>query len=175
MNHAPTLDIHGHVATLTLQRPAAANKITPHDLVTLRQHVEAVNQTPEVLLLVLRSTGKHFCAGYDITQVGGSQTEGQGFGEMVDAVENCRAVTLAVVQGGVYGGATDMVLACDGKPVTLQVVQDPSVMGGSHFVANLTGANIFALRNDGRVYQYKSNTWIEVASGVRAIHLANLR
>jgi hypothetical protein len=51
----------------------------------------------------------------------------------------------------------------------------PSVMGGSHFVANLTGANIFALRNDGRVYQYKSNTWIEVTSGVRAIHLANLR
>lgn len=113
MQHAPTLEIHGHIATLTLQRPASANKITPRDLVLLRQHVDTVNQTPEVLILVLRSTGKYFCAGYDISEVGGSQTEGQGFGEMVDAVENCRAVTLAVVQGGVYGGATDMVLACD--------------------------------------------------------------
>jgi enoyl-CoA hydratase/carnithine racemase len=113
MNHAPTLDIRDHIATLTLQRPAAANKITPHDLTVLRQHVETVNQREDVLLLVLRSTGKHFCAGYDIAQVSGSQAEGQGFGDMVDAVENCRAVTLAVVQGGVYGGATDMVLACD--------------------------------------------------------------
>lgn len=113
MQHAPTLDIHGHIATVCLQRPASANKITPQDLKVLRQHVETVNQTEEVLLLVLRSTGKYFCAGYDIAQVGGSQTEGQGFGDMVDAIENCRAVTLAVVHGGVYGGATDMVLACD--------------------------------------------------------------
>jgi enoyl-CoA hydratase/carnithine racemase len=113
MQHAPTLDIHGHIATLCLQRTASANKITPGDLAVLRQHVDTVNQTPDVLLLVLRSTGKHFCAGYDIAQVSGSQTEGQGFGDMVDAIENCRAVTLAVVQGGVYGGATDMVLACD--------------------------------------------------------------
>ena len=113
MNHAPSLVIQDHIATLTLQRPAAANKITPDDLVSLRRHVDTVNQTEEVLLLVLRSTGKHFCAGYDITQVSGSQTEGQGFGDMVDAIEQCRAVTLAVVQGGVYGGATDMVLACD--------------------------------------------------------------
>ena len=113
MQHAPTLEIHGHIATLCLQRPASANKITPGDLALLRQHVETVNHTKDVLILVLRSTGKYFCAGYDISEVGGSQTEGQGFGEMVDAVENCRAVTLAVVQGGVYGGATDMVLACD--------------------------------------------------------------
>lgn len=113
MHHAPTLEIHGHIATLSLQRPTAANKITPHDLGVLRQHVETVNQREDVRILVLRSTGKYFCAGYDIAEVGGSQTEGQGFGDMVDAMENCRAVTLAVVQGGVYGGATDLVLSCD--------------------------------------------------------------
>ena len=113
MHQAPTLEIRDHIATLSLQRPAAANKITPNDLAVLRQHVETVNQTEDVRILVLRSTGKYFCAGYDISEVGGSQTEGQGFGEMVDAMENCRAVTLAVVQGGVYGGATDLVLACD--------------------------------------------------------------
>lgn len=51
----------------------------------------------------------------------------------------------------------------------------PTVMGGISFVANVSGANIFALRNDGRIYQYKSNTWVEVAIGVRAIHMANLK
>ena len=100
MQHAPSLEIQGPIATLCLQRPASANKITPDDLAVLRHHVDTVNRTESVLLLVLRSTGKHFCAGYDITQVSGSQTEGQGFGDMVDAIENCRAVTLAVVQGG---------------------------------------------------------------------------
>ena len=51
MQHAPTLDIHGHIATLCLQRPASANKITPGDLAVLRQHVDTVNQTPDVILL----------------------------------------------------------------------------------------------------------------------------
>jgi enoyl-CoA hydratase/carnithine racemase len=32
---------------------------------------------------------------------------------MVDALVACRAVTIAAVHSGVYGGATDMVLACD--------------------------------------------------------------
>ena len=32
---------------------------------------------------------------------------------MVDAVENARPITIAAVHGGVYGGATDLVLSCD--------------------------------------------------------------
>jgi len=109
----PSLRIDGHIAAITLQRPALANKLAPEDLPELRAHFETVNQASGVLVLVLRSTGRHFCAGYDIAEVGGSQAEGAGFGDMVDALEACRAVTVAVVQGGVYGGATDMALACD--------------------------------------------------------------
>jgi enoyl-CoA hydratase/carnithine racemase len=110
----PTLEIDGHVATLALRRPQAANKLTPEDLPELVRHVETVNGSPEVLVLVVRSEGKHFCSGYDISEVAASsQTEGRSFGEMVDAPENCRAVTIAAVHGGVFGGATDLVLACD--------------------------------------------------------------
>jgi enoyl-CoA hydratase/carnithine racemase len=35
------------------------------------------------------------------------------FDQMVDAFEDARPVTIAVLQGGVYGGATDLALACD--------------------------------------------------------------
>ena len=110
----PTLEIDGHVATVTLRRPQAANKLTPEDLPELVHHVEAVNGAPAVLVLVIRAEGRHFCSGYDISEVAASsQTEGRSFGEMVDALENCRAVTIAAVHGGVFGGATDLVLACD--------------------------------------------------------------
>jgi len=110
----PTLHIEGPVAFLTLRRPEAANKLVPEDLPELVRLVETVNRSPEVLVLVLRSEGKYFCSGYDISEgASSSQTEGRSFGDMVDALENCRAVTIAAVHGGVFGGATDLVLACD--------------------------------------------------------------
>lgn len=109
----PLLHLDGAIASITLRRPQVANKLTPEDLPELIRHVEAVNQAPEVLVLVLQSQGKHFCSGYDISEVAQSQNKGSAFGDMVDAVEACRAVTIAAIHGGIYGGATDMALACD--------------------------------------------------------------
>lgn len=110
----PTLQIEGHTAIMTLRRPQAANKLTAEDLPQIRSHVKSVNDDSNVLVLVIRSEGKHFCSGFDISEIASSsQVEGSSFGEMVDAVEACRPVTIAAVQGGVYGGATDLVLACD--------------------------------------------------------------
>lgn len=110
---APALAVDGHVATLTLRRPAVANRLAAADLPVLRAHVDAVNRAEGVLVLLLRAEGRHFCSGFDIADMAASQTEGAGFGDMVDALEDCRAVTVAAVQGGVYGGATDIALACD--------------------------------------------------------------
>ena len=109
----PLLHIDGPIASITLNRPKVANKLTPDDLPVLIRHFETINQTPEVRVLVLQSQGKHFCSGYDISEVGQSQNKGNAFGDMVDALEACRAVTIASIHGGIYGGATDMALACD--------------------------------------------------------------
>ena len=43
------------------------------------------------------------------------------FEALADAVEQARPITIAVLHGGVYGGATDLALACDfrlGAPAT---------------------------------------------------------
>lgn len=131
---SPELRIEGHVATLTLCRPDVANRLAPEDLPAIRQHIAVVNHAPDVLVLRIQSTGKHFCSGYDISEIGGSQAEGAGFGDMVDALEHCRAVTVAVIQGGVYGGATDMALACDfrlGSTATQMFM--PAARLGLHF------------------------------------------
>lgn len=107
----PELRIEGHVATITLRRPRVANRLDPSDLTELAEHVATVNAREEVLVLRLQAEGKYFCSGYDIGQIGGGRKI--TFDQMVDAFEDARPVTIAVLQGGVYGGATDMALACD--------------------------------------------------------------
>jgi enoyl-CoA hydratase/carnithine racemase len=107
----PELRIDGAVATLTLRRPQQANRLEPADLLAISEHVARVNATPQVLVLRVQATGKTFCAGYDIGQIGGARPV--AFEDMVNALEDARPVTMALLQGGVYGGATDLALACD--------------------------------------------------------------
>jgi enoyl-CoA hydratase/carnithine racemase len=111
MNALPELTTDGAVATITLRRPEQANRLTADDLEQLAVLIEQVNQRPDILVLQLRSTGKYFCSGYDIASIGAPRKI--DFAGMVDALEMARPVTIAVLHGGVYGGATDLALACD--------------------------------------------------------------
>lgn len=107
----PSLQIDGAVATITLRRPEQANRLEPVDLQVLGEHIAAVDARPEVLVLRLASTGRHFCSGFDIGQI--DPHKPQAFELLANALEEARPVTLALLQGGVYGGATDLALACD--------------------------------------------------------------
>jgi enoyl-CoA hydratase/carnithine racemase len=115
---APVLHIEGGVATITLNRPAQRNRLENGDLKALLAHFEAVNQNAEVRVLVLTANTEGqpkpvFCAGYDIS---GFNEPGHGssfFEEIPDALAQLRPVTLCALNGSVYGGATDVVLACD--------------------------------------------------------------
>ncbi len=99
------------MATITLRRPQVANRLEPQDLETLMSHIAQVNASP-VLVLRLQAVGRYFCSGFDIGQISPAGG-GVRFEDMVNAFEDCRPATVAVIQGGVYGGATDLALACD--------------------------------------------------------------
>ena len=115
---APVLQIDAGVATVTLNRPAQRNKLENGDLQTLLAHFDAIERDTSVRVLVLtaRTTGQPkpvFCAGYDI---GGFDTPGHGstfFEQIPDRLASLRPVTVCALNGSVYGGATDLVLACD--------------------------------------------------------------
>ena len=110
----PILTVDGHVATLSLSRPSVANRLSPSDLDAVCQHIEAVNQNTDIRVLRLVSTGKYFCSGYDISSLASDTAPSSlYFGQTVDQLEAARPVTIAAVQGGVYGGGTDLALACD--------------------------------------------------------------
>jgi enoyl-CoA hydratase/carnithine racemase len=73
-----------------------------------------VNAKPEVLVLRVLAEGKYFCSGYDISSLAAeSAPSSLYFGETVDLLEQARPVTIAAINGGVYGGGTDLSLACD--------------------------------------------------------------
>lgn len=113
---APELVIDGHLATVTLRRPDMANRLELSDLDALAAQLAQVDATPGVLVLRLRSEGRHFCSGFNIGQMdgeGGGARAGARFEAIAAALERARPVTIAEIHGGVYGGATDLALACD--------------------------------------------------------------
>ncbi|MFO1328501.1 MAG: enoyl-CoA hydratase/isomerase family protein [Rubrivivax sp.] len=129
---SPELSVAGAVATITLRRPAQANRLEPDDLGTLIAQVQQVDADPAVHVLCLRAGGRTFCSGFDIGRIGAARTA--SFEDMVNAVEDCRVPTVAVLQGGVYGGATDLALACDfrlGTPAVEMFM--PAARLGLHF------------------------------------------
>lgn len=114
----PRLHIHEGVATVTLNRPLQRNRLENSDLAVLLQHFAQVHQDHGVRVLVLtaNTTGQPkpvFCAGYDI---GGFKEDAQGsstFEKIPEALAQLRPITICALNGSVYGGATDLVLACD--------------------------------------------------------------
>jgi len=114
----PTLDIHGPLATLTLRRPSLRNSLNDDDLNTLLAHFDTLNTNSDVHVLVLRADTEGqkspvFSAGY---HVGGFDNDPMAplfFEKIPEALERLRPVTVCALNGSVYGGATDLVLACD--------------------------------------------------------------
>ncbi len=128
----PELSLQGAQATIRLRRPQQANRLNRDDLTMLASHIAQVDRSPEVLVLRFESGGKYFCSGFDIGQI--DPASPSSFDAVINAVEDCRAVTVCVVHGGVYGGATDLALACDFRLGTLQAdMFMPAARLGLHF------------------------------------------
>jgi len=114
----PILDIAGARATLRLNRPAVHNRIEPDDLDFIRHTIRQLNDDHRVRVLVITGTGKTFSSGFHLGELGSSAGRGKpdepnAFEAMTDELEGARFVTVARLNGPVYGGATDLALACD--------------------------------------------------------------
>jgi enoyl-CoA hydratase/carnithine racemase len=114
----PVLAITHGVATLTLNRPEHRNRLEDADLHALLQAFTQIDTDPSVRVLVLTANTRGqprpvFSAGYHIGGFDGAAHDPQLFEKIPDALAALRPVTICALNGSVYGGATDLVLACD--------------------------------------------------------------
>jgi len=114
----PILTISDGRAHVRLNRPREHNRLEPDDLTALIGIFDRIDADPSVRVMVLTGTGKSFSSGFHIGALS-DHKEGRGdydphaFERMVDRLEALRVPTIAALNGGVYGGSTDMALACD--------------------------------------------------------------
>jgi enoyl-CoA hydratase len=125
------VEIETGVAHLRLKRPEALNTMTRAFWNELPAIVRDIDDNARARCIVISSTGKHFCAGMDLSVF----TDGEGVtgGEPADrfvaaesfrrhvhhlqdtfsCLDEARMPVIAAIQGGCIGGAVDFTSACD--------------------------------------------------------------
>ena len=126
------INVTNHVASLVLSRPDELNTMSRDFWVELGDVLEEINRNSDIRVVVMSSTGKHFCAGMDLNAFDNGvdnipddkKPDDARIGEAVyrvakelqeyiSTLEKIRVPVIAAIQGGCIGGAVDLVTACD--------------------------------------------------------------
>ena len=126
------LDVENHVGNLVLSRPDELNTMSRDFWVELGEVLDVINRDSDIRVVVMSSTGKHFCAGMDLNaftngvdnipddkkpdhaRIGEAVYRvAKELQEYISTLEKIRVPVIAAIHGGCIGGAVDMVTACD--------------------------------------------------------------
>ena len=113
-----SLDRHGDIATICIDRPQAMNALDRETLLALRGHIDSLAREPARVVRVTSAGERVFVAGADIASMSEMTVEeARTFSrlghETFDALEALPSLQVAVVQGAALGGGLELVLACD--------------------------------------------------------------
>ena len=115
-----SIDARG-VATVTLNRPQVNNAYDDALIQGLHDAMDELGKNPALRVVVLRGEGRHFQAGADLKWIARvaaqpAQENERASRATAQAVRRLNALpvpTVALVQGGCFGGGTGIVAACD--------------------------------------------------------------
>lgn len=105
---------------VVLNRPDRLNALTPAMVEELRAFFERQRRNPTTRVIVLSSTGKHFCAGLDIDtlpEMPAAQfdrvTMMEGYTDLIASMRACPQPVICLIQGAATGFGFALTLACD--------------------------------------------------------------
>src|SRR6201993_1417088 len=115
------LDARG-VATVTFNRPEVNNAYDGGLIQGVLAAMDELGQKPSLRVVVLKGNGRHFQAGADLKWINSVRPKSAGENEAVsratyEAVQRLNRLpvpTVALVQGGCFGGGTGVISACGG-------------------------------------------------------------
>jgi len=123
-----TLEINNKVAHIKLNRADDFNSMNLDFWQEFPKVIHNINNESAARVVVISSTGKHFCAGMDLSVFTQSEQDSNlelgrkhekmrrtvlQLQESFNALEKVRMPVLMAIQGGCIGGAVDMISAAD--------------------------------------------------------------
>jgi enoyl-CoA hydratase len=112
----PEVHVHidGHVATVTIDDPERRNALTVDLVDEIVATFDALETGDTVGAVVLTGAPPAFCAGADLSDLGGSQEKAlRHIYEGFLRVGRCRVPTVAAVNGAAVGAGMNLALVCD--------------------------------------------------------------
>ena len=116
-------EVRDGIATITLNRPDAANALLPEQRDTIIDLLGGAATDTAIRVVVLRAEGKHFCSGADVASIRSTQGElktGDGMRRimhgaqrLIAGVLDCDKPVIASVQGAAAGLGAHLAFACD--------------------------------------------------------------
>ena len=120
--------IENHIANVSFNRPEKRNSLRGEDWKEMKSVFEAMDENPDVRVIVLTGEGKNFCAGIDLKMlmnVGQFDSKCEArkreqlrefifhLQDCITAIEKCRKPVIAAIHGSCIGGGVDITSACD--------------------------------------------------------------
>jgi len=108
------------IATLTLNRPDVHNAFDDTMVAEMLRALNDLANDPSVRVLVLKSVGKHFSAGADISWMQkmaqydemANLKDADVLAQLMYQLHRFRKPTVAIVQGNAYGGGVGLIACC---------------------------------------------------------------
>jgi enoyl-CoA hydratase/carnithine racemase len=152
------VELKGEVAWVTLDRPERLNALNTQLARELREFFTGLDAKSPARVVVLRASGRAFCAGYDLKD---ADVGGRGVEEMLDvqcgirdimiAMRRCAQPVIGIVQGAASGGGFALALACDVRLATPDARMNAAFirlglsgcdMGVSYFLPRMVGSSV---------------------------------